>query len=329
MNKDNSYMLDGGSLVLGRKKLMEKTIKKERLNNIVSENIRKVLNEELGISKEVHIEAQRIYTFLTNLLENKSLYAEYKEHSITYNAVKWVNEVTLFGGFRVTFDISLVFVRSEEEYNDYSRYMTLEFWGYNSRTNELFIHMPVFIEPDYDFINQPVKFTKSQDAEFCETIEHELKHIYQIFRTNQNNNKAHIMPHKTRKVYEKVSMWLRTYGVDGSDISKMLWAVYYLNPVEITANIQLVYGTIKRNAKTKEEALAILNSSDFVSELDFNIETLSKIITKRISIYDEYRFKGITGRDLDWLMRYAKKGVSKMGQSIRKIEKLINKEFSE
>ena len=50
-------MLDGGNLVLGRKRNMKNNIPEGMFSSIVTE----VLEEELGISKEAYDEAIRIY----------------------------------------------------------------------------------------------------------------------------------------------------------------------------------------------------------------------------------------------------------------------------
>ena len=65
-------MLDGGKLVLGRKRNMNNSS-----NGLFSSVVSEVLEEELGISKEVHDEALKMYYFIGALLLTNTEYGYY------------------------------------------------------------------------------------------------------------------------------------------------------------------------------------------------------------------------------------------------------------
>ena len=107
----------------------------------------------------------------------------------------------------------------------------------------------------------------------------------------------------------------------------MFWAIYYLTPVEITANAQALYGEIKKKAKDKGDAIDVLSNSEFMEEMQIYSNLLEKLNNNKIKLSDLMLVQRKLGRNTEWIIKYINKGVNKMKQSVRKLEKLIDKEY--
>lgn len=145
-----------------------------------------------------------------------------------------------------------------------------------------------------------------------------------LSKKDENRN---ILDYKKSNVYQKATKWIYAYNYDGSDLCKMFWAIYYLTPVEITANAQALYGDIKKRAKDKKDAIDILSNSEFMEETQIYSDLLKKLNNNKIKLSDLMLVQRELGRNKKWIIKYINRGVNKMKQSIRKIEKLIDKEY--
>jgi hypothetical protein len=141
------------------------------------------------------------------------------------------------------------------------------------------------------------------------------------------DKKRKLMNFKEYGVYRRAVNWIYANGYNNSDKAKIFWAVYVLSPVEITANIQSVYGSIKRQARNRNDAMTILNNSEFMGDMDFCSEILNKLINNRVSLFDQTFAQQKLGRDVKWIIKYINRGLNRMKQSVRKLEKLIDKEY--
>jgi hypothetical protein len=88
-----------------------------------------------------------------------------------------------------------------------------------------------------------------------------------------------------------------------------------------------VYGSIKRQARNRNDAMTILNSSEFMEEMDLCSGILNKLINNRVSLFDQMYVQQKLGRDVKWITKYINRGLNRMKQSVRKLEKLIDKEY--
>ena len=319
-------MLDGGKLVLGRKRNMKNNFLKGMFSSVVTE----VLEEELGISKEAYDEAIRIYNAINLLISEKSEYGYFFIDGIKVYGIQREGDIEVFKqSYTINYLFQFVFIDNNETYKMLSDNIQLEFMAYDQEDNILYIRVPVILPNGFNIKTDAVVMDNKTASLIFETLQHEFKHIYQKYKLSQTNEKSLLMGFKKNDVYQKVSEWIYKNGYDGSDVAKIFWAIYYLEPVEITANIQMVYGEIKKKAKTKNEAIDILNNSEFMGEMKVYSNLLEKLNNNNIKLSDLRRVQIFLKRNPEWLIKYIHRGFNKMKQSVRKIEKLIDKEYGE
>lgn len=319
-------MLDGGKLVLGRKRNMKNNFPKGMFSSVVTE----VLEEELGISKEAYDEAIRIYNAINLLISEKSEYGYFFIDGIKVYGIQREGDIEVFKqSYTINYLFQFVFIDNNETYKMLSDNIQLEFMAYDQEDNVLYIRVPIILPNGFNIKTDAVVMDNKTASLIFETLQHEFKHIYQKYKLSQTNEKSLLMGFKKNDVYQKVSEWIYKNGYDGSDVAKIFWAIYYLEPVEITANIQMVYGEIKKKAKTKNEAIDILNNSEFMGEMKVYSNLLEKLNNNNIKLSDLRRVQIFLKRNPEWLIKYIHRGLNKMKQSVRKIEKLIDKEYGE
>lgn len=317
-------MLDGGKLVLGRKYNMKNNFPKEMFSSVATE----VLEEELGISKDAYDEAIRIYNAINLLISEKSEYGYFFIDGIKVYGIQREGDIEVFKqSYRINYMFQFVFIDNNETYKMLNDNIQLEFTAYDQEYNVLYIRVPVMLPNGFNIKTDTVVMDDKTASLLFETLQHEFKHIYQKYKLSQTNEKSILMGFKKNNVYQKASEWIYKNGYDGSDVAKIFWAIYYLEPVEITANIQMVYGEIKKKAKTKNEAIDILNNSEFMGEMKVYSNLLEKLNNNRIKLSNLRRVQNTLKRNPEWLVKYIHRGLNKMKQSVRKIEKLIDKEY--
>ena len=319
-------MLDGGKLVLGRKRNMKNNFPKGMFSSVVTE----VLEEELGISKEAYDEAIRIYNAINLLISEKSEYGYFFIDGIKVYGIQREGDIEVFKqSYTINYLFQFVFIDNSETYKMLSDNIQLEFTSYDQEDNVLYIRVPVILPNGFNIKTDAVVMDNKTASFIFETLQHEFKHIYQKYKLSQTNEKSLLIGFKKNNVYQKASEWIYKNGYDGSDVAKIFWAIYYLEPVEITANIQMVYGEIKKKAKTKNEAIDILNNSEFMGEMKVYSNLLEKLNNNNIKLSDLRKVQNFLKRNPEWLIKYIHRGLNKMKQSVRKIEKLIDKEYGE
>lgn len=312
-------VLDGGNLVLGRKHNMKNNIP----NGIFSSVVKEVLEEELGISKEAYEEANRMFAFIEKIISDSTKYKFYYIDDVLVYGIQDYGDINLFDEkYAINYHFEFIFVKNAEEYNKYSKSILLEYLGFAQEDNLLFIRMPIMCS---DIDN--VRMDNKTSSVLNDTLQHEFKHIYQKYILSQKDENRNILDYKKSKVYYRATEWIYAHNYDGSDLYNMFWAIYYLTPAEITANAQALYGEIKRRAKDKKDAIDILNNSEFIEEMQIYSNLLGKLNNNKIKLSDLMIVQRKLGRNTEWIIKYINKGLNKMKQSVRKIEKLIDKEY--
>lgn len=312
-------MLDGGNLVLGRKHSMKNNIPKGMFSSVVTE----VLEEELGISKEAYDESVRMFTSIEKIISDRSKYKFYFIDNVMVYGIQNYGDINLFDNkYTINYRFEFIFIKNAEEYNKYSKSIQLECLGFDQESNFLFIRLPIMCSDIDD-----VRMDNETSNSLYDILQHEFKHIYQKYMLSQKDEKRTILDYKKNKVYQRASAWINVNNYDGSDLSKMFWAIYYLTPAEITANAQALYGEIKKKAKDRGDAIDVLSNSEFVEEMQIYSNLLEKLNNNKIKLSDLMRVQRKLGRNTEWIIKYIHRGLNKMKQSIRKIEKLIDKEY--
>lgn len=316
-------MLDGGKLVLGRKRNMNNSS-----NGLFSSVVSEVLEEELGISKEVHDEALKMYYFINALLLTNTEYGYYFIDNTEVYGICKEGRVKIFkDDCFLNYSFNFIFVENQDAFEKLSHSITIEQLGYDQENNTLIIRMPIITSENFNPKTDVVQLDDNVDADIYNTLQHEFKHIYQKYMVSLKDKKRKIMNFKERGIYQKAVNWIYTNGYNDSDKAKIFWAIYVLSPVEITANIQSVYGSIKRQARNRNDAMTILNNSEFMEEMDLCSSILNKLVNNRVSLYDQILVQQKLGRDVKWITKYISRGLNRMKQSVRKLEKLIDKEY--
>jgi hypothetical protein len=316
-------MLDGGKLVLGRKRNMNNSS-----NGLFSSVVSEVLEEELGISKEVHDEALKMYYFIGALLLTNTEYGYYFVDNTKVYGIHKEGSIKIFkDDYFLNYSIEFIFVENQDAIDELRNRIFLEQLGYSQGSNTLVIRMPIITSENFNPETDVVQLDDNVDADIYNTLQHEFKHIYQKYMISLKDKERKLMNFKEREVYQKAVNWIYTNGYNNSDKAKIFWAIYVSSPVEITANIQSVYGSIKRQARNRNDAMTILNSSEFMEEMDLCSGILNKLINNRVSLFDQMHVQQKLGRDVKWITKYINRGLNRMKQSVRKLEKLIDKEY--
>ena len=317
-------MLDGGKLALGRKRNMKNKDIKEMFSSVVTE----VLEEELGISKEAYDEAVRIYNVINALIMTESEYGYYFIDREKVYGIKREGYIEIFNQkYTINYNFEFIFVDNAEMYGKLNDSIQLEYTGYDQNSNILFIRIPILTPSYFNSKAEIIKMDNKTASDLYNTLQHEFKHIYQKYMLSQKDEKRQLLDFKKSKVYHKATLWIFQNGYDNSDLSKMFWAIYQLTSEEITANIQGLYGEIKKNAKNRGDAIDILSNSEFVEEMQVYSNLLDKLNNNKVKLSDLMVIQKRLGRNTKWLIKYINKGVNKMKQSVRKLEKLIDKEY--
>lgn len=314
-------MLDGGKLVLGRKRNMKNNFPKGMFSSVVTE----VLEEELGISKEAYDESIRMFTYIEKIISDKTKYKFYFIDNVKVYGIQHYGDISLFDNkYTINYRFEFIFIKTAEEYHKYSESIRLDYIDFVQDDKILFIRLPIICSDIDD-----VKMDNETSNILYNTIQHEFKHIYQKYMVSQKDEKRRLLNYKKNTVYQRALKWIYANDYNGSDLSKMFWAIYYLTPAEITANAQALYGEIKKRAKDKEDAINALNNSEFVEELQIYSNLLEKLNNNKIKLSDLMTVQLRLGKNTEWIIKYIHRGLNKMKQSVRKIEKLIDKEYGE
>lgn len=317
-------MLDGGKLSLGRKRNM----KNKGINEMFSSVVTEVLEEELGISKEAYDEAVRIFNVIETLIMTESEYGYYFIDQEKVYGIKREGDIDVFNQkYTINYSFEFIFIDNAEMYEKLNSSIQLEYLGYDQNYNILFIRFPILTPSYFNSKTETVKMDNKTASELYNTLHHEFKHIYQKYILSQKDEKRQLLDFKKSKVYHKATSWIYQNGYDGSDLSKIFWAIYQLTSEEITANIQGLYGDIKKKAKNRGDAIDILSNSEFTEEMQVYSNLLDKLNNNKVKLSDLMVIQRRLGRNTEWLIKYINKGVNKMRQSVRKLEKLIDKEY--
>jgi hypothetical protein len=319
-------MLDGGKLVLGRKHNM----KNSQSNGLFSSVVTEVLNEELGFSNEAYDEAVRLYNIINQLISTKSEYNYYLIDGIKVYGIKKEGSIEIFNKKHILdYRFEFIFINGNEIHKKLSNSIQIEFAGYDQNNNLLILRIPIWVSVFFNPETDEAEMDNNTASELYNTLQHEFKHIYQKYVLSQKDKNRNLLSFKNNIVYHKATEWIYANGYNGSDLSKMFWAIYQLEPAEITANLQGLFGEIKSKAKSKDDAINILNNSDFAEEIMIYSDILDKLTNNKIKLSDLFVVQRRLERNKEWITKYIRKGVSKMKQSYRKIEKLIEKEYQE
>ena len=177
-------MLDGGKLVLGRKRNMKNNFPKGMFSSVATE----VLEEELGISKDAYDEAIRIYNAINLLISEKSEYGYFFIDGIKVYGIQRKGDIEVFKqSYRINYMFQFVFIDNNETYKMLNDNIQLEFTAYDQENNILYIRVPVILPNGFNIKTDAVVMDDKTASLLFETLQHEFKHIYQKYKLSQTN----------------------------------------------------------------------------------------------------------------------------------------------
>lgn len=290
------------------------------------------INEELGISKDVQDESLKRINDINKYLSQKQNYKTYYLNGdYTEPAVYGINlqtNVLLFDDFPVDFILQIYFCNGEDKCNEIAKRVKYPMrFFFDDNKDLLFVRFPLIRNEDFDFDAEDVQITKSTNPIYGK-LSHEIKHAYQKAMMLRNSDREKLLSYRDRKVYDTVTK----YALDNPNgvLSSLMFNVYYMFPVEITANIEQLYTMTLRNANDINDALDYVCNSkmykkikDILKDLEYikgNQDTKDKL---NILVQPELN------RNMDWVIRHLEKGLNFAYKKFRQLEKLLRKKYAE
>ena len=148
----------------------------------------KVLEEELGISKEAYDEAIKIYNAINLLISEKSEYGYFFIDGIKVYGIQRKGDIEVFKqSYRINYMFQFVFIDNNETYKMLNDNIQLEFTAYDQENNILYIRVPVILPNGFNIKTDAVVMDDKTASLLFETLQHEFKHIYQKYKLSQTN----------------------------------------------------------------------------------------------------------------------------------------------
>lgn len=290
------------------------------------------LNEELGISKEVQQESLRMINSINELLFHKELYRTYhlndNSEPLVYGIYLY-ETVTLFGDFPVKLLLQIYFCKGDGYYADLSKKVKQPLrFSFNDKSDTMIIRFPVIRNEDFDFDIDDVQITKSTNPIYG-TLSHEIKHAYQKAMVRRNTGRENIVSYRKKNVYDKAHDFLHSDRMKSNDmLSKLIFAVYYLYPQEITANIESLYTKTLRNNDNIKSALDFVIKSQMFKTIEVFENDLYTLKHNDVDKEIEDEIQLVLNRSIDWLIRHMEKGINFAYKKFRQLEKLLRKTYT-
>ena len=290
------------------------------------------LNEELGISKEVQQESLRMFNSINELLLHKELYRTYhlngKTEPLVYGVCLYQN-IVMFDDFPVKLLLQIYFCKGDDYYADLSKKVKQPLrFAFNDKTDTMIIRFPVIRNADFDFDVDSVQITKSTNPIYG-TLSHEIKHVYQKAMVRKNTGRENIVSYRKKNVYGKAHDFLHSDKMKDNDIlSKLIFAVYYLYPQEITANIESLYTKILRNNDNIKDALEFVIKSQMFKTIEALENDLYELKYNGVDKEIEEEIQLVLNRNTDWLIRHMERGIKFADKKFRQLEKLLRKTYT-
>ena len=290
------------------------------------------LNEELGISKEVQQESLRMINSINELLFHKEFYRAYHLNDNTEPLVYGIylyETVMLFGDFPVKLLLQIYFCKGEDYYVDLSKKVKQPLrFSFNDKSDTMIIRFPVIRNEDFDFDIDDVQITKNTNPIYG-TLSHEIKHAYQKAMVRKNTGRENIVSYRKKNVYDKAHDFLHSDKMKANDmLSKLIFAVYYLYPQEITANIESLYTKTLRNNDNIKNALDFVIKSQMFKTIEAFENDLYTLKYNGVDKEIEEEIQLVLNRNIDWLIRHMEKGIKFADKKFRQLEKLLRKTYT-
>jgi hypothetical protein len=300
----------------------------EQLENYILTETKKILKEEMGINREVQEATSNVLEFVNEILSHKEYYKEYlwdknNPESKVYGVLGFCN-YTLFEGFDIRLHIQMCIFDDKEKMNDaYKTLDNIEMYHYDFQSHIIAIHFPAY-RPNFNY-NKDIIQIGLKNTRIRGTISHEIKHAFQSFKKEQKGHKSNLNSYKKSRIYVKALEWNESKNKDEKLFG---YAIYYCFPIEITANMESLFTSIKQNCNDLNEAINYIKASD-ISRSAQGISNLIHAINNNHFIENIFiKFKNDFHRDKKWLINHLNNGLKLLKRCIKRTINLSEQYFN-
>ena len=288
---------------------------------------KKLINEDLGVSREVQKETKNLLNNINKIIQHKNLYTTYYLNDIKDSLVYGISinfKTVLFDNLFVKIILQVYFCKDKNDYAYLSNPMRFCF---DAENNKMLIRFPI-IDEKLDF-NNDIDIAKKLNN-ISGILSHELKHAYQKTMTLKNTGRERIISHRKENVYNNAQKYLYSIKMDINDfLTRIIYGVYFSYPQEITANLEKLYTTITNKSNNINDARKIVLESELFNYVEYLEKDLYTLKNNNIDDDTKNKIQSILNRDIDWVIRHFDKGIKFIDKKLRQLERLIRQEYNE
>lgn len=299
----------------------------ELLENYIQAQTRKIIKEELGISKEVQEETTNLINFInTEILSNQEYYEEYywerdKPETKVYGVYD-LYDYTLFGDFNIQILVKVCIFDDKEKMDEaYKTLNNLELYFFDHAYQRIVVCFPAY-RPNFNY-GKDILQIGLKNTRIRGTLSHEIKHAYQSYIKRTKNLSQRLNSHKNSIIYRKALEWQHAKN---NDMGILGYAVYYCFPSEITANMELLYTTIKQNCTNLNDALEYIKRSQISRDTYRVISLIKSIENNKFPEETLMEFEKYFNRNRTWLLKFLKKGFALLTKCLKRAT-ILSKQY--
>lgn len=294
------------------------------LEKIILNEVRKVINEEMGISFDVNNE---VYNIIDEINKNISNKEDYLQFSDALCVLMKEFKTMIFEGLTIDVKVKVFVCKTEESY-DYAKKM--ERYYYNPAKKCINFSFPAW-RPKFECGRDVVRIGRP-GTYIASVIAHELKHAYQDYKTNIDipDEKFNLdstdgsMNYKEAKLYYISNQLLKN---PNKQVSVVGYYLYYVNDNEITANVQGLYTQLLQDSLDYKESMKNLKYTKYYRDLKMLKYTLDcikdGIIGPRIMGFIEKKYN----RPKEWIIKTLEIGYKKLLKGLGRVKVQVKKHF--
>lgn len=305
----------------------------DRLKKYIINEIRKVVNEEMGISEEVTEATEHVIKIINKILANPQNYTYFDWNGDGSSKVFGIEEdfpVFVFDKHYIYMYLRVVVCNSKQELNglkDVEKYSFMP-----DASTRLTLHFPI-VRRNFkkgDTVQIGLSGTRIRS-----TIAHELKHAYQYLSEMESkgsigeygmidmSNDEGLGNFKERAAYQTSHKIMKQKYT--KQIRRIGYLMYYVDKSEITANVQKLYSQTLQDAEDLDEALYLIDTSHYVKHI-YDIRNLIEqietgFIGPRIMKYVERQYN----RPAEWIIKQLRKGEKELLRGLGRVKMLVQK----
>lgn len=305
----------------------------DRLKKYIINEIRKVINEEMGISEEVTEATEYIIKIINEILANPQNYKYFDWNGDGSSKVFGIEEdfpVSVFGEYYIYMYLRVVVCNSTSQLKgleDIEKYSFMP-----DASTRLTLNFPI-VRRNFkkgDTVQIGLSGTRIRS-----TIAHEMKHAYQYLKEMDSkgkigeygmidmNDDAGLGNYKERRAYYTSHKLMKKKYTN--QIKRIGYLMYYVDNAEITANVQKLYSQIIQDAEDLQEAMYLIDTSRYVEHI-YNIRNLIEqietgFIGPRVMKYVEGQYN----MSKKWILIKLKNGEKALLKGLGRVKMMVQK----